>query len=126
MTNCTLSRAERYYQLLGEKNSEEISKLLHPQATFRSALASLKGKEAVMEAISNFMHMLSELNVRTIMEKGDQAIAVYEITVPGCVEDFPAAALLTFDDGLIRSLELFYDTLPFVQKKEEIFSSAAS
>lgn len=32
------------------------------------------------------------------------------------------ASLMTFKDGLITKIELFYDARPFVMKKEEIFS----
>lgn len=48
---------------------------------------------------------------------------IYDVDIPGVAEKFPGASLLTFQEGLIIKIELFYDGSPFSQKKkEEIFS----
>ncbi|KJV80299.1 MAG: hypothetical protein ACEY3D_09020 [Rickettsia sp.] len=45
-----------------------------------------------------------------------------EFDCPEPIGIFRGASLLSFNDGLISRIELFYDARPFVSKKEEIFS----
>ncbi|MEX2304844.1 MAG: nuclear transport factor 2 family protein [Waddliaceae bacterium] len=114
--------AEEYYKLVGEKNAEEVKKFLHPSVEFFGPLAKLKGREAVLEATCNFMNMFKSLKIRAKFGAGEQAMIVYDVDIPGIMEAFPGASLLTFRDGQVVRIELFYDGSRFVEKKEEIFS----
>jgi hypothetical protein len=115
-------QAEEYYKLVGEKNAEGIKKYLHPDVEFYSPLASLKGKEGVVEATSHFMNSLKSLKIRAKFGAEDQAMIVYDSDIEGIVAGFPGASLLTFRDGLIVRIELFHDGSLFTEKKKEIFS----
>jgi len=117
-----IDQAEQYYQLIGEKNIEGIKKFLHPDVKFFSPMANLQGKDAVIEATSNFTQMFSLLKIRTKFGSDNQAMIIYDIDIPGMIENFPGASLLKFDDGLIVRIELFYDASYFIERKEEIFS----
>lgn len=123
MEKNNLERAEEYYTLVGEKNLEGIKKYLDDDVEFYGPLATLKGKKAIIEANSNFMKMFHSLKIRSKFSSGNQAMIVYDVDVPGIAKNFPGASLLTFRDGLIVKIELFYDGSPFLQKKEEIFHS---
>ncbi len=114
--------AEEYYTLVGKKNAEGIKKYLHPDVELYGPLATAKGKEAVFEATSNFMNMIESLTIRAKFNAVDQAMIVYNVDIPGIVKDFPGASLLSFRDGLIVKIELFYDGGRVVEKKEEVFS----
>ena len=122
METNNVALAEEYYKFVGEKNVEGIKKFLHPDVEFYGPLATLKGKEAVIEATSNFMNMFKSLKIRAKFGAGDQAMIVYDVDIPEIMEGSPGASLLSFRDGLIVRVELFYDGSPFVEKKEEIFS----
>jgi hypothetical protein len=115
-------RGEEYYQQVAQKNPESIKKYLHPEVEFYGPLATLKGKEAVLEATRNFMNAFTSLTIRTKFCAGDQAMIVYNSDIPGIAKDFPGASLLTFREGLIVKIELFYDGSRFTEKKKEIFS----
>ncbi|MBX7067429.1 MAG: nuclear transport factor 2 family protein [Parachlamydiales bacterium] len=115
-------RAEGYYKLVGKKDVEGIKKYLHPDVEFYGPLATLKGKEAVIQATSGFMNAFESLVIRTKFGSGEQAMIVYDTDIPGIAKSFPGASLLTFRDGLIVKIELFYDASRFAEKKKEIFS----
>ena len=53
-----------YYQAMSEKNISEVGKYLHPHVTFRSPLAKLDGKEAVLEAIRRFVEGFKLFTIR--------------------------------------------------------------
>ena len=116
------ARGEEYYTLVGQKNVEGIKKYLHPDVEFYGPLASLKGKEAVIEATSHFMNSFKSLTIRAKFGAGDQAMIVYDVDVPGIAKDFPGASLLSFRDGIIVRIQLFYDGSRFLEKRKEIFS----
>jgi hypothetical protein len=110
--------AEEYYTLVGEKNGEEIKKYLHPDVEFKSPMASLKGKEAVINATSHFMNSIKSLKIRAKFDAGDQAMIVYDSVIPGLAEEFPGASLLKFRDGLIVRIQLFFDGSYFLEKRK--------
>lgn len=117
-----LQEAEKYYTFIGEKKVHEFSKFLHADVELYSPMAVVKGKEAVVLATSNFMKSFRSLKIRAKFASGDKAMIVYNTDIPGIAEDFPGASMLTFRDGLIVKIELFYDSSRFLAKKEEIFS----
>jgi ketosteroid isomerase-like protein len=114
--------AGEYYRLVGEKNAKEVEKLLHSDVEFHGPLATLKGKEAVIKATSNFMKMFKSLTIRAKFGAKDQAMVVYDVDIPGMSEAFPGASLLTIKGGRVARIELFYDGSRFIEKKEEVFS----
>ena len=121
METNNLKKAEEYYRFVGDKKVDEIKKYLHADVQLYGPLAVLKGKEAVIAATSNFMNMFKHLAIRAKFSSGDQAMIVYDVDIPGIAKDFPGASLLSFRDGLIARIELFYDGGRFIEKKEEIF-----
>ncbi|MES2121234.1 MAG: nuclear transport factor 2 family protein [Chlamydiota bacterium] len=112
---------EEYYKLVGEKNVEGIKKCLCPDVEFYSPMAILKGRDAVVLATSHFMNAIESLTIRAKFGSADQAMIVYDVDMPGIAKHFPGASLLSFRDGMIVRIELFYDSARAVEKKEEIF-----
>lgn len=113
MTTSHMAKAEEYYQLIGEKNTEGFRKYLDSEVEFHSPLATLKGKEAVAEATSNFMNAFKSLKIRAKFDSNDQAMIVYDVDIPGVADNFPGASLLTFCNDLIVRIELFHDASHF-------------
>lgn len=118
----TVEQAEKYYTLIGEKKIEEIKDLLDPEVEFIGPLATMHGKNAVVDATGKFMEMFRSLEIRAKFGNGHQAVIIYDVDIPGMTEKFPGASFLKFRNGKIVGIELFYDGSRFIEKKEEIFS----
>lgn len=118
--NVTLARA--YYQAMSEKNLSALEKFLHPDASVLSPLGSVKGKPAVLNSAKHFMNLFNTLTIRAAMGAGDQVMLAADLDCPQPVGLFKAAMLVTCKEGLIYSVELFYDARPLVQKKDELFN----
>ncbi|MBA2369903.1 MAG: nuclear transport factor 2 family protein [Candidatus Protochlamydia sp.] len=110
------TKAEEYYNLIGEKNVEGLKKCLDHDVEFYSPLATLKGKEAVVGATGNFMNAIASLKIRAKFDSGDQAMIVYDVDFTGIASNFPGASLLTYRNNLIVRIELFHTSSHF--KKE--------
>ncbi len=113
MENMNLARAEAYYTLVGKKDVEGIKQYLHPDVKFSSPLSTCNGKDAVVKATTGFMNTFKSLSIRAQFGAEDQAVIVYDVDIPGIAKDFPGVSLLTFNDGLIARIELFFDASSF-------------
>jgi ketosteroid isomerase-like protein len=105
--------AKAFYTAMSEKNIKTIEKYVHPDIHFSAPLAKLQGKEAYLEALKGFMAFFKTLTIRSTFAEGDEAVVIYEVDFPAPVGKLPSAALLTFHEGLIIMVELFYDARSF-------------
>lgn len=123
MSQTTTSLAKAYYTAYHNKDLEAVKSLLHPDVQFVSPMAQLKGKEAVFTSVQRFLSVFTSLSVREVFGSQDQAMVVYDTEFPGPVGMFPAAALMTFKEGLVTRLELFFDARPHETKRAQVFSA---
>ncbi len=121
MQNNNIERAVEYYTLVGKKNVDAIGAYLHPDVEFTGPLATLKGRDAVVQATRNFAQAFTSQTIRGHFGAGNQAMVVYDSDIPGISSCFPGASLMTFSEGLIVRIELFYDGSLFREKSKQIF-----
>lgn len=99
-----------YYTALGEKNIDKVKTCLHPDVVFSDPQEKVIGREAVLKAAEGFSRIFKSLTIRAPFGSENQAMVVYEVEIPGLSKHLQAASLLSFKDGLISKIELFYDT----------------
>lgn len=99
-----------YYTALGEKNIEKVKKYLHPDIQFIDPQETVIGRESVLKAAQGFTGIFKTLIIRAQFGSEDQAMIVYEVEFPGLSKKLQAASLLSFQEGLIYKIELFYDS----------------
>ena len=99
-----------YYTALGEKNIEKVKEYLHPDIEFMDPQEKKVGREDVLKAAQGFTGVFKNLTIREEFGSEDKAMIVYEVEIPGLPEKLQAASLLSFKDGLISKIELFYDS----------------
>lgn len=119
MSKNNLAIAEAYYTEVGKKNIGFVEQHLHPDAVLITPMATVHGKSAIVEATKNFTNMFKTLKIRSKFGGEDQAVIIYDLD--SLVGHISSSSLMTFKDGLVTKIELFYDARPFVTKKEEIF-----
>lgn len=113
MNQNNVAIAKVFYTAMSEKNIETMEKHVHPDIQFSAPLAKLQGKEAYLEALKGFTAFFKTLTLRATFGEGDQAVVVYDVDCPPPIGKLPSAALLTFQEGLIIRVELFYDARAF-------------
>ena len=104
---------KKYYEMLAKKDVGNLGKYLHADVEFRAPLAKYQGKEAVLEATKGFASFFNTLSIRTCFGSGDQAVLLYDLDFSEPVGKVPTAAVMTFKEGLVAKIELFYDARPF-------------
>lgn len=107
-----------YYTALADKNIEEVKKYLHPDIQFTDPQEKIIGREAVLKAAKGFAGIFKTLTIRAKFGSKDQAMIVYDVEIPALSKKLHAASLLSFQDGLISKIELFYDSKGLSEKKK--------
>ncbi len=114
--------AEAYCKALGDKDINRMEQYLHPDVRFIGPMAETTGKEALLGAAKAISSLFKTLTIRAKFGQGDQAMLVYDLEFPMPIGISRGANLMTFKEGLISCIELFYDARPCEKKKDEIFS----
>jgi SnoaL-like domain len=122
MNQDNIAIAEAYYRAMGEKNITGMSKYLHPDVQFMGPLAEMRGKEAVLEAANHFVSLFNTLTISAKFGSKDQAMLALDLDFPAPIGNFPAAVLITIQEGLISEIRLYYDARPLERQRNEIFS----
>lgn len=116
MSQSNIMIAEAYYKAMGEKNVAAVGKYLHPDVQFVAPLGKMSSKEAVLEGAKKFTNLFKTLKIRSKFGSEDQAMVVYDLECPAPIGNFSTAVLMTFREGLISKIELFFDARPFETK----------
>lgn len=121
MVKNNINLAMAYYQAMNERDFTGVEKYLDANVRFTTPLADLTGKEAVIAAIRGFMTVAKKVIINASFGSDNQAMLAYEVEFPAPIGTIPSATLMTFKDGVITRIQLFYDARPFETKKDEIF-----
>lgn len=105
--------AESYYQAMNEKNVSKVKSYLRPDAKLISPMAGEAQAGSMVDAISRFMASLNSIKIRTKCSSGNQVMLAVDVEFPAPIGQLRSAVLMTFQDDLIASVELFHDTKPF-------------
>jgi hypothetical protein len=109
-TQAHIAAAEAYYQAYLDGDLERVASFVHPEIHFKNPSVELRGKEAFLEAARNLVEQIRGIEVRARFGAGEQIMLAYDMRLKGMEEPLSAAVLMGFKDGLIASIELFFDT----------------
>ncbi len=113
MKNDSLAVGKAYLKAWNNKDVEGIAECLHPDVHFIGPMAQTTGKESVLQAARRMFGLLKTVEVRSEFASGGQAIFAYDFVCAGPIGVCRTAELMTFKDGLIARIELFFDARPF-------------
>lgn len=103
----------RYLDAWSRKDLGGIAACLHTEVDFKSPNAHTQGREAFLSATKRFFPLVQKLDVHARFVSSDQAMFAYDFVCIPPVGICPTAELLTFQDGLIRVSQIYFDARPF-------------
>lgn len=124
MAQDNLAVIDAYYAAMAKKDTEAMGKFLHPDIVCVGPIAVAKGKDQVLSGVKRLGKYFNKLTLRAKTAAGNQVMVVYDLECKEPIGHLPTAALLTFKDGLIHYLEIFYDGRPFETLIAELFPQA--
>ena len=122
MEQKNIELVKNYYNAMTNKDLDTMAKCLHEDIHFHGPLADRNGKDELLEASKIFFSMIDglKLNDSDIFANADKVMLAYDLHGKEPVGTFRVAALITIKDDLIFSLELFYDSMPFEKRRQQI------
>jgi hypothetical protein len=122
MSQSNLDMAEAYYSAMGSGNDGKLRSLLHDDVKYVDPLWPLTGKNRVWPAAKKFSAAVKQLKLTEKSSTDDQVTLVYDVTFKKSDKPLRTVVLMTFGDGLIKQIELVYDTSQHMDICREIFS----
>lgn len=104
--------AESYYTAWGEKDFARMEKFLHPNVQLITPFEEtvVLGKKAILEKLKKGATLFKTLTIRAKFGSGNQTMLVIDLDFPAPIGNLRTASLMTFQKGLIKRIELFFDT----------------
>ena len=125
MKNDPKALAMEYLDAVGKKELAKVEKLLAPDLKFTGPAMTRSTSQEFISALKRLgaIHVRNE--VKRVFADGNDVCVIYDF-----VTDTPAGALptiewLQFEEGRIRSINLYYDRVPWKSVMDEIAQRAA-
>lgn len=118
------SIARAYLAAVGDKDHDRVRALLAADVTFDGPVMSLHGPDEVIEALRRIGAIHVRNDVRRVFVDGDEICVIYDFVTdpPGSL---PTIEWLRIRGGLIASVKLYYDQLPWQALRHELAERAA-
>jgi hypothetical protein len=113
MSQNNVAIAEAFYAAMANKDLSALEEYLHPDVHFRSPFVQASNAQGYLEAARKFVAFFTSLTVRSKIASENQVVVIYDIGFPAPIGNIPTAAWLTFTEGLVTKIELFFDTSSF-------------
>lgn len=120
MTEKNIASVVAYYTAMSHKDLSSMEQYLHPNVQLISPFATIKGKETILKAAQQFFSLFESLTIRAKFGSGNQVMVVIDLACPAPVGILRTAVLITFQENLIASTELFHDTQLINKKRDGI------
>jgi len=109
----SIDLAASYLEHWQRKDLDGIARHLHPAVHFTGPMIEMNGREGVVAAVARILPLLKDFRVRSTFISGDRAMFTYDFVCEAPVGVCRTAEEVTFEDGLVKTIELFYDPRPF-------------
>jgi hypothetical protein len=119
MGTSPVAMAEEYLSALRRKDLAGIAKLMHPYVQLKSPVAEVTSKEEFLKTCEKAFTMLEDIKIRAKFGNEEHAMIVYDYVLRLPIGLTRTASLITVQDKLIRTIELFFDARPFEKKHKE-------
>ena len=122
MSYKNMSIARDYYMAMKEKDIQGMKKCLHQDVRLISPLATVDGKKAALVAARKLFSVLNTLTIREEFGSENHVMLALDLVFAAPIGSLAVASLVTFKEGEIIQIELFYDARKLAAKKDEIYS----
>jgi hypothetical protein len=109
-----------YIQAVADGRLDRVEALLHPDLVFDGTVPAPRGKASYVDALRVLTTSIVRSDIRDIVVEGDRAFVLYDFVTDTPAGSVLSGELLSFDDGLIRTVTLLFDWRRWPQAMKEI------
>ena len=120
--NETVARA--YLEAIATKDLARVEALIDPDIRFSGPAMALDGARDVLAALQRISAIHVRNDIKRVFSDGDDVCVIYDF-VTDTAGALPTVEWLRFAGGRIRSVNLYYDQVPWLKVREELARRAA-
>jgi hypothetical protein len=119
MTNNPQAVALAYLDAVSKKELDKVEAVLAPDIQFQGPAMKLTGARDVLAAFRRISAIHVRNDVRRVFTDGDEVCVIYDF-VTDTMGALPTIEWLRIEGGRIRSVNLYYDQVPWKTLREEM------
>jgi hypothetical protein len=123
MTPETIVR--NYLEAIATKQLDRLAELVAPDVRFTGPVSTFTSRAEVCTALRRIGAVHVRSDIKRIFTDGNEVCAIYDF-VTDTVGAVPTIEWIRVEGGQIRSVNLYYDQLPWIRVREELAKRAAS
>jgi hypothetical protein len=107
------TRALEYLDAVGKQQYDKLEQLLAPDLRFKGPAMTRTSAQDFIGALKRLAAIHLRNEVRRVFVDGDEVCVVYDFVTDTTAGALPTIEWLRFDGERIRSIDLYYDRLPW-------------
>ena len=113
-----------YLDAIAKKDLERVEALIDPEIQFVGPAMTLSGARDVLASLRRIGAIHVRNDIKRVFSDGDEVCVIYDF-VTDTVGVVPTIEWLRVHHGRIRSVNLYYDQVPWIKLREELARRAA-
>ncbi len=113
MTTDRKTLALEYLTAVGKQQYDKLRALLAPDLQFRGPAKTRTSAEDYLGALKRLGAIHVRNDIKRVFVDGDEVCVIYDFVTDTTAGALPTIEWLRFDGGRIRSIDLYYDQLPW-------------
>src|SRR5262249_13832229 len=113
------STSRRAISRRGSDETWTVLRVICTRPRTSRATAEMNGREGVVAAVARILPLLKEFRMKSTFIAGNRAMFTYDLVCEAPVGLCRTAEEVTFEDGLVKTIEQFYDPRPFEELKRK-------
>jgi ketosteroid isomerase-like protein len=125
MTHHSEAIALAYLDAVGKKELDRVADLVAPDIRFVGPAMTITSAQDLLAALRRIgaIHVRNE--IKRVFSDGDEVCVIYDF-VTDTVGALPTIEWMRIRDGRIRSVNLYYDQVPWIRVREELAKRATA
>lgn len=124
MTTNNEALALAYLTAMGTKDLARVEALVHPDIRFVGPASTITGVRDLLAAFRRIGAVHVHNDIKRVFSDGNEVCVIYDF-VTDTIGALPTIEWMRFDNGKIRSVNLYYDQVPWMTLREELARRAA-
>lgn len=113
-----------YLDAVGAKDLARVEALVHPEIRFVGPASNLTGVQDLLAAFRRIGAVHVRNDIKRVFSDGNEVCVIYDF-VTDAIGVVPTIEWLRIENGRIRSVNLYYDQVPWMTLREELARRAA-
>ena len=125
MTKNNETIALSYLEAVSNKDLARVGALVAPDIRFVGPATTIEGAAALLAAFQRIGAVHVRSDIKRVWSDGDEVCVIYDF-VTDTAGALPTVEWLKIEGGRIRSVNLYYDQVPWMKLREEIARRASA